>query len=192
MPERKRVLRRVRIQRGRTDVLHRFRWVEAQRPGDFRRDLALCLAQCRVARQLLFGHVILRGEDFHPGVVSAQPNPWNGSPAIRKNTEPNQTLLHPAYRQTRGTVMLGLYGLAAKFRGEKMPRDVQFEGCDAATVFAEVGSAINSEEMQSLWDRLLGEMGKDRVDGAVSYLSDEFQRLAENLDRELNRLEAER
>ena len=47
--------------------------------------------------------------------------------------------------------MLGLYGLAAKFRGEKMPRDVQFEGCDAATVFAEVGSAIDSEEMQSLW-----------------------------------------
>jgi hypothetical protein len=72
-----------------------------------------------------------------------------------------------------------------------MPHDAEFRGCDAATVFAEVGSAAESEETQSLWDRLLQEMEKRRVDGAVSYLSAEFQRLAESLERELTRLETE-
>lgn len=69
--------------------------------------------------------------------------------------------------------------------------DVEFRGCDAATVFAEVSTAAESEEAQSLWDRLLQEMGKHRVDGAVSYLVAEFEGLAESLNRELTRLETE-
>jgi hypothetical protein len=72
-----------------------------------------------------------------------------------------------------------------------MPHDVEFQGCDAASVFAEVSSAVESEEAQSLWDRLLQEMEKRRVDGAVSYLENEFQRLAESLNVELIRLETE-
>jgi hypothetical protein len=72
-----------------------------------------------------------------------------------------------------------------------MPHDVEFQGCDAASVFAEVSSAAESEEAQSLWDRLLQEMEKHRVDGAINYLVTEFQGLAENLDRELIRLETE-
>jgi hypothetical protein len=71
-----------------------------------------------------------------------------------------------------------------------MPHDVKFEGCDAATVFAEVSNAAQSEETQSLWDCLLQEMEKDRVEGAVNYLEGEFERLAQRPDRELTRLEA--
>ena len=83
-----------------------------------------------------------------------------------------------------------VYALDAYLGGD-MPQDVEFRGCDAATVFAEVSSAAESEETQSLWDRLLEEMAKHRVDGAASYLEAEFQRLAASLDRELTRLENE-
>ena len=72
-----------------------------------------------------------------------------------------------------------------------MPHDLEFKNCDAATVFAEVSSSIEFEVTQSLWDRLLQEMGEHRVDGAVSYLVTEFRRLAAILDRELTRLELE-
>ena len=72
-----------------------------------------------------------------------------------------------------------------------MPQDVEFQGCDATTVFAEVSGAAESEETQSLWDRLLEEMATRRVTGAASYLEAEFQRLTASLDRELTRLENE-
>jgi hypothetical protein len=36
-----------------------------------------------------------------------------------------------------------------------MTDDPGFKGCDTATVFAEVSSTAESEETQSLWDRLL-------------------------------------
>lgn len=70
-----------------------------------------------------------------------------------------------------------------------MAEDAEFRGCDATTVFAEVTSGTDSEEAESLWSRLLEEMAKHRVDGAVGYLEAEFQRLTEILDRELKRLE---
>jgi len=72
-----------------------------------------------------------------------------------------------------------------------MPDDPGFKGCDSATVFAEVSSSAESEETQSLWQRLLQEMEKQRVDGAISYLATEFQQLGERLNRELIRLETE-
>jgi hypothetical protein len=72
-----------------------------------------------------------------------------------------------------------------------MTPDAEFPRCDAASVFADVSIATQSEEAQSLWSRLLEEMEQHRVNGAVSYLVHEFQRLAERLDRELTRLESE-
>ena len=71
------------------------------------------------------------------------------------------------------------------------PRDLKFRHCDAASVFAEVSRAAQSEEAQSLWDRLLQEMKRHHVDGAANYLENEFKSLAESLDRELTRLETE-
>lgn len=70
-----------------------------------------------------------------------------------------------------------------------MPHDAKFEGCDTTTVFAEVSEAAESDEAQSLWERLLQEMDKRRVEGAISYLATELQQLGERLNRELTRLE---
>jgi hypothetical protein len=68
---------------------------------------------------------------------------------------------------------------------------MEFKGCDAATVFEEVRKNTGTQEARSLWNRLLQEMERAGVDGALSYLEVEFQRISENLERELVRLEAD-
>ena len=72
-----------------------------------------------------------------------------------------------------------------------MTEVMEFKDTDAATVFEEVRRNTETEEARSLWDRLLSEMQRKSVDSAVSYLEVEFQRIGDNLDRELARLEAE-
>ena len=71
-----------------------------------------------------------------------------------------------------------------------MAEAIKFDGCDAATVFAEVGKAAGTTEKRSLWHKPMQERRRKGVDGAVSYLEGEFQRIADSLDRELTRLEA--
>lgn len=65
-----------------------------------------------------------------------------------------------------------------------------FGGCDATTVFEDVLQSTVSDESRSLWQRLLVEMQRKGVDGALSYLEAEVARIGENLDRELTGLEA--
>lgn len=67
----------------------------------------------------------------------------------------------------------------------------EFKDTDAATVFGEVSKNTETEEARSLWNWLLSEMQRKGVDGAVSYLEGEFQRIGDNLNRELARLEAD-
>lgn len=66
-----------------------------------------------------------------------------------------------------------------------------FKDTDAATVFDEVSKKTETEEAQSLWVKLLAELGRKGVSGAVSYLESEFQRIGDDLDREIARLTAE-
>jgi hypothetical protein len=72
-----------------------------------------------------------------------------------------------------------------------MADGLEFENCDTATVFAEVGRKTETQEAQSLWNRLLPEMERYGVGGAVSYLEGEFDRVGEQLGRELARLAAD-
>ena len=72
-----------------------------------------------------------------------------------------------------------------------MSERIEFKDCDTATVFEEVRKGTGTAEARSLWNRLLQEIDRKNVDGALSYLEGEFQRIAENLDRELTRLEAD-
>jgi hypothetical protein len=69
-----------------------------------------------------------------------------------------------------------------------MPEDLEFKDCDTAAVFAEVGRKTETQEARSLWNRLLPELKRNGVDGAVSYLEGEFDRIGEQLERELARL----
>jgi hypothetical protein len=72
-----------------------------------------------------------------------------------------------------------------------MPEDLEFKDCDTAAVFAEVGRKTETEEARSLWNRLLPEIMRNGVDGAVSYLDGEFDRIGEQIERELVRLAAD-
>lgn len=72
-----------------------------------------------------------------------------------------------------------------------MAKELEFKNCDTATVFAEVRRKTVSEEARSLWNRLLPEIARDGIDGAATYLEGEFDRLAEQLHRELARLAAD-
>ena len=69
-----------------------------------------------------------------------------------------------------------------------MPEEVKFKNCDRAAVFAEVRRKTETQEARSLWNRLLPEMERNGVDGAVSYLEGEFDRIGERLEQELARL----
>lgn len=71
-----------------------------------------------------------------------------------------------------------------------MPDIPPFQGCDAETVFREVASKVRSPEERTLWNRMLEEIKRNGVDGAVSYLEGEFTRVKEELSQELNRLKA--
>jgi hypothetical protein len=66
--------------------------------------------------------------------------------------------------------------------------DASFKDTDAATVFDEVSKRAETEETQSLWDKLLTEVERKGVGGAVSYLESEFQRIGDDLNREIARL----
>jgi hypothetical protein len=72
-----------------------------------------------------------------------------------------------------------------------MAKQLKFKDCDTAAVFAEVGRKTETQEARSLWNRLLPEIERNGVDGAVSYLEGEFDRIEEQLDRELARLAAD-
>jgi hypothetical protein len=60
-----------------------------------------------------------------------------------------------------------------------MPDELEFKDCDTATVFAEVRRETETQEARSLWNRLLGEIERNGVDGAVTYLEGEFDRIGE-------------
>jgi hypothetical protein len=66
-----------------------------------------------------------------------------------------------------------------------------FKDCDSATVFDQVRKRASTQEARSLWNRLLQELERNGVDGAANYLDVEFRRMAENLERELTRLEVD-
>jgi hypothetical protein len=72
-----------------------------------------------------------------------------------------------------------------------MAEELKFKDCDTAAVFAEVRPKTETQEARSLWNRLLPEIERNGVDGAVSYLEGEFDRIGEQLDRELARLAAD-
>jgi hypothetical protein len=72
-----------------------------------------------------------------------------------------------------------------------MSAEVEFKDCDTTKVFDDVSRNCDSDETRSLWNRLIQEMSAKKVDGAESYLAAEFQRLRENLEQELDRLEAD-
>jgi hypothetical protein len=56
--------------------------------------------------------------------------------------------------------------------------------------FAEVRRKTETEEARSLWNRLLPEIERNGISGAVTYLEGEFDRIGEQLDRELARIAA--
>jgi hypothetical protein len=72
-----------------------------------------------------------------------------------------------------------------------MPEDLEFKDCDTAAVFAEVDRKTETQEARSLWNRLLPEIRRNGVDGAMSYLEGEFDRIGERLEWELARLNAD-
>ena len=72
-----------------------------------------------------------------------------------------------------------------------MAEEPKFKNCDTAAVFAEVGRKTETQEARSLWNRLLPEIKRNGVDGAVSYLEGEFDHIGEQLEQELVRLAAD-
>lgn len=72
-----------------------------------------------------------------------------------------------------------------------MPDPLEFKDCDTAAVFAEVSGKLESPETRALWKRVEREFKGKGGDGALSYLKAELQRLGEQLDRELARLNTE-
>ncbi len=67
-----------------------------------------------------------------------------------------------------------------------------FDGCDAETVFGEVAKKVQSTEARTLWYKMLEEIKRNGVDGAVSYLEAEFTQIKEELCREIDRLKSEK
>lgn len=75
--------------------------------------------------------------------------------------------------------------------GEGMTEALQFQGCDSETVFREVSAKARSAEARTLWARMLGELQRNGVDGATSFLEAEFDQIRDDLKAEIQRLKAE-
>jgi hypothetical protein len=67
-----------------------------------------------------------------------------------------------------------------------------FEGCDAETVFSKIVTKVQSTEARTLWGKLLEEIKRNGVNGAVSYLETEFTQVKEDIRREIDRLKSEK
>lgn len=72
-----------------------------------------------------------------------------------------------------------------------MTEALQFEGCDSEAVFCDVTAKARSAEARTLWTRMLGELQRNGVDGATSYLEAEFNQIRDDLTGEIQRLKAE-
>ena len=71
-----------------------------------------------------------------------------------------------------------------------MDEVLKFQDCDSQTVFAEVTNKAHSSELRTMWTRLLTELQRNSVAGAISFLDAEFDHIRDDLETEVRRLKA--